>query len=523
MINSCYSFALPNDHKSNIVINHQINDKKWLNKPQNNIPLENHASEIDRGLVLLQVDGLSYNRLKEAMKRGYAPNLKKMLESNDYQLGKYSCGLPSLTVPVLCSMFYGMPLVAQTWYDVDKGKYVDSIKQEPFIQEEAAKSGETGLLSDGTIYSSALTGGSSETYFNVSQLQQTIDEKGVLSAVSKEMKKDLALAKKGNHSIVKMTYRFLKDFFKFKSELKEMGEYKTSNDRQSALLLSLNKNVILDIATEGIKNSIERGLPVTYVDYGAYDDVSHYYGVDSEKSLDCLKLIDNKVGEIVEKVEIEKRPYDVLIFSDHGQVNGISFAKVNKKTIQQAVVELAKSSVPDKVITDQDIIVCDVCSMAGIYFTFTDDKALSAEIEKNYPGLIRKIIDHPSIGFTVTHQQNGIVIEGKDGKILIDQDTVYKEGKDPLDQYGDSNLLIKQIKEYSKLPKTGDILIFGAYDQKGVIDFNSDYTLTSVHGGAGGDQTEPFIIYGRDINIKPDLITSSVEFHNTLERIKKER
>ena len=59
-----------------------------------------------RGLVMLEIDGLSYWHMQHAIEKGYLPTLREMMEEDGYQLSRVDCGLPSRPPPAsraLCS------------------------------------------------------------------------------------------------------------------------------------------------------------------------------------------------------------------------------------------------------------------------------------------------------------------------------------------------------------------------------------------------------------------------------------
>ena len=51
----------------------------------------------ERGLVLIQIDGLSRGQLAKAMKRGRMPFLRKLLRREGYRLHDVYSGMPSTT------------------------------------------------------------------------------------------------------------------------------------------------------------------------------------------------------------------------------------------------------------------------------------------------------------------------------------------------------------------------------------------------------------------------------------------
>src|SRR5512139_3704908 len=50
-----------------------------------------------RGLVMMEIDGLSYHHIQKALADGYMPNIKQMIDEDSYELSRVDCGLPSQT------------------------------------------------------------------------------------------------------------------------------------------------------------------------------------------------------------------------------------------------------------------------------------------------------------------------------------------------------------------------------------------------------------------------------------------
>ncbi len=87
------------------------------------------AAEPGRGLMMLEIDGLSYWHIHKALDDGLMPTLKAMIEEDGYQLSRTDCGLPSMTSACQAGIMYGDndDIPAYRWYDKDKQKlYVSS-------------------------------------------------------------------------------------------------------------------------------------------------------------------------------------------------------------------------------------------------------------------------------------------------------------------------------------------------------------------------------------------------------------
>src|SRR6476646_1117728 len=60
-----------------------------------------------RGLVMLQIDALSYHDLRRAIELGYCPTISQMVREEGYTMRRWFCGLPSATPYCQAGIFYG--------------------------------------------------------------------------------------------------------------------------------------------------------------------------------------------------------------------------------------------------------------------------------------------------------------------------------------------------------------------------------------------------------------------------------
>ncbi|MFN2343486.1 MAG: hypothetical protein ABR542_09025, partial [Desulfonatronovibrio sp.] len=72
-----------------------------------NLPIcEN--SQPGSGLILIQVDGLSYKQFHKALKAKRLPFLRKQIKQGNYTVKPFYSGMPSTTPAVQGEIFYGV-------------------------------------------------------------------------------------------------------------------------------------------------------------------------------------------------------------------------------------------------------------------------------------------------------------------------------------------------------------------------------------------------------------------------------
>ena len=100
---------------------------------------------------------------------------------------------------------------------------------------------------------------------------------------------------------------------------------------------------------------------------------------------------------------------------------------------------------------------------------------------------------------------------GKNGIYYLDNDEI--EGKNPLEGFG--NNIAQHLKRNSSFQHTPDILVNSFYDAENdeVCAFEE---LVGSHGGVGGSQSEPFILYPSDWNVPDEEIVGAENIYKIL-------
>ena len=306
-----------------------------------------------------------------------------------------------------------------------------------------------------------------------------------------------------------------------------------------------------------------------------YDEVAHHSGVMDPDVWGVLKQIDKQFYRLQKTIEDNERKYEIVVLSDHGQVNGATFKQryglslgnyvrkllpddltmfkneynidhfrdvfipesKNLKNIKEKVEDLKNIDIFEEIeiiqnlkekgikliseneqleklagrygsnldyikkhnptnqstkkAKDSELIVLGSGNLALIYLTQWMERLNYEEIILLFPDLIPGLVNHPGIGFILVESiTNGPMVIGSQGIYYLNTDKII--GQNPLANFGkNAPMHLKRHNSFNNMP---DILVNSFYDPEcdEVCAFEE---LIGSHGGMGGDQCKPFILY----------------------------
>lgn len=500
------------------------------------------------GFLFLQIDGLSEKVLRQALNRGNMPNLKHWLDAGTHQITGWETDFTSQTGAMQAGMLLGnnKNIPAYRWWDRQQGRIIkvgDPIDAEAI---ESRLSSGNGLLSMGGVSRGNLfSGDSSESLFTSSTLLNRKRKTGpgyYLFLVNPFLVARL---------ITRFLLRIVKEWWQAWRQRKRGDSY-TVNSRNFfyAFLRAAAGPFLQDLTTNIVISDVLRGMPAIYNLYVGYDDIAHYAGMEAPESYETLTEIDRYIARIERTLKAAPRPYHMIILSDHGQSTGPTFEAAHGITLEHlvkglidpanpvyaavsaseawdyvntflnesiyadsrtakvlrtmlrsrtrsGVVTLGPHQKPKEFEKEQSgiqnaqIIVLSSGCTGLIYFAHSNQRITYEEIQSRHPELILGLVEHPGIGFVLVHSaENGAMILGKEGIYFLDHDLV--EGKNPLENYSyHTPALLRRESSFSNCP---DILVNTTYhpENQELCGFENQ---VSHHGGLGGPQNHPFLIY----------------------------
>ena len=141
-------------------------------KTRRSFPLETKS----QGVIMLEIDGLSYHHMKKAIANGWMPTLQRMMDEEGYVLSRFDCGLPSQTSACQAGIMFGnnFDIPAFRWYDKDLQRLIVSGHDASLINSRLAKG--TGLIRDGSSVNNMLNGDAHVSVLTLADLFEASEE-----------------------------------------------------------------------------------------------------------------------------------------------------------------------------------------------------------------------------------------------------------------------------------------------------------------------------------------------------------
>jgi hypothetical protein len=175
-----------------------------------------------------------------------------------------------------------------------------------------------------------------------------------------------------------------------------------------------------------------------------------------------------------------------------------------------------------------DIVVRNSGSMSHVYFNVTPRPMNLSEIALIYPELLNRLVEHEGIGLVVGREEGEAVIVGKGGTLALPPLSPFPptlggqeggggrgeeevRGQNPLSSLPEPKLAANQLRQLASFPHSGDIIVFGAWREDGeVVCFENQ---VASHGGLGGPQDYPFIMYPSELNLDLEEVTNAKDLY----------
>ena len=503
------------------------------------------------GVIIVEIDGLAKNVLCEAIERGDMPNTKKLIEDNSHILREWETDLSSQTGASQAGILHGNNegITAFRWIEKDNGNQMMQCSgPENVIKIEERISNGNGLLADnGASRSNLFSGDTDNVIFTLSKISdvQKLYNKAWFSVFSNPSNFARIIVLFFWEMLLEISSQISHSIRNIRPRIKRGIVYIPVRAGTNVFMREINTSTLIGDMMTG-------DVDIAYSTYLGYDEVAHHSGVRDKDSFYALKGMDKQIGRLVEAEKYAERDYQIVVQSDHGQTNGATFTQRYGESFEDFVKGLlphdmhvyAKMSsnedhnsetfIPfnkqvksfkkrtnkirnkevneEKNLSESEVIILASGNLAMIYLTQWSHRLTYEEITSKFPNLLPGIIDNEYVGFIlVRSKEKGDMVIGLDGVYYLDTDEV--EGKNPLEGYGKN--VQRHLKRNSNFDHTPDILVISFYDPVAneVCAFEE---LVGSHGGVGGEQSKPFILYPSSWDVSDDDIIGAENIYKIL-------
>ncbi|WP_405315087.1 phage holin family protein [Methanobrevibacter sp.] len=494
------------------------------------------------GLIIVEIDGLAYDVLKEALDKDLMPTVKSMLDDGTHTLKKWETDLSSQTGASQAGILHGnnTDITAFRWIEKPNNNQMMQCSGVSKVKtlEERISDGDGLLVDNGASRSNLFSGDTDNVIFTFSKILnlRKLYNRAWYSVFSNPSNFARIIALFLAEMILEIISQIKHRVMNIKPRVKRGIMYIVVRAATNVFMREINTSTLVGDMLVG-------DIDIAYSTYLGYDEIAHHSGVRDEDSWFALKGMDKQIRRLVNATKYTPRNYQFVIQSDHGQTNGATFLQRYGESFEDFVKSLlpkdmkmfskmssnedhyAESFIPftknnDDLIDekemeelgDSEVIVLASGNLAMIYLTQWSHRLTYEEINEFLPELIPGIINNEYIGFIVVKSsEHGNLAIGKNGTYYLDSDEI--EGENPLEGFGEN--IVRHIKRNVSFTYTPDILVNSFYDAENdeVCAFEE---LVGSHGGAGGSQSEPFILYPSDWDIGCDEIIGAENIYRIL-------
>lgn len=501
---------------------------------------------LDRpGTVIVQIDGLPEPILRRALGEGLMPTLAGWLASGTHRLVGWECDIPSMTTSAQAGILHGRndDIPAFYWYEKRERRLISSASPRDLVGVQQRLSDGHGLLGRGGVSVTNLFSGDAErTIMTVGTL---VGEHGELRAEPRDFYGYLlnpynlyrGLAGLLGETVLECWQALRQHFEGARPRIRRFGLFTIQRGAVNILLR--------DATTWAVVAAMYRGRPVIYCDYLGYDEVAHYAGPETRDAVTTLVSIDRQLRQIEQAAREAPRRYQFVVLSDHGQTTAHVFESVYGRRLDDLVRELidaergvhlaggkgegsgylsaflnelaagsgrtARASrrllrvrgdgqsvelPPERRRRDQaaraEVVVTSSGSLGHVYIANVPGRLSLEQLAAAYPGLIEALVSHEGIGFVLVRSETrGAIVLGKGGLRELDAGDAV-QGEDPLAGFSPHTAAF--LRRLAAFENGGDIIVNGSYNPSTGQVIGID-DLVGAHGGVGGMQTAPFLVY----------------------------
>jgi uncharacterized membrane protein YvlD (DUF360 family) len=489
------------------------------------------------GIVFLEIDGLALPVLRDAMRDGSAPHMARWIAEDGYRLTEWEPDLSSQTGACQAGILLGSndDIPAFRWVEKETARIVACSSPSDCAAIEARLATGAGLLTGGgTSRGNLLSGEAEETILTVSRADA---ERGANPGYRAFFANGFNVTR----VLVLFAWEILLELTAAARARRRDVRPRGHRGGIYPLMRGAMCVAVRDLVVFGVLGDMMRGRPAVYATFASYDEVAHHSGLERADTLEALRKLDQQFGRVAAARRYAPRPYEIVVLSDHGQTQGATFKQRNgygldelverslaagtvsglaggdeqSAMVQHAVDEATGRKAGKRAKNDasgRDVVVLGSGNLGLVYLMEQKHRLTLEEIDERHPELIPALRTHPHVGWLLVHSSvQGALVLGATGVRHLEDGRV--DGPDPLAAF--SPTAAQHLARTDRFGNVADIMVGSFYDP--TLDEGCAFEeLISFHGGLGGPQTRPFILFPARLPPPAEPLIGAAAVHDLL-------
>jgi uncharacterized membrane protein YvlD (DUF360 family) len=491
------------------------------------------------GLLFLEIDGLALPVLQRAMRDGHVPTLASWLRDGSHRLVEWEPDLSSQTGASQAGILLGSneDIPAFRWVDKPSGRVIACSGPDDCAEIERQRATGIGLLVDGgSSRGNLLSGEADEVILTVSRISAE-------KSANPGYRAFFANGFNVTRTLVLFGWEIVLEWTASLRAIRRDVQPRGHRGGLYPLLRATLCVIVRDLIVYGVLTDMMYGRPAVYATFSSYDEVAHHSGLERQDTLEALRKLDQQIGRIGRACRYAARPYEIVVLSDHGQTQGATFKQRNGYSLEELVQRSLESGTVTAIadgdeqsgmaslafgeatgqagrqqepgrndVSGRNVVVLGSGNLGLVYLMAETRRLTLEEIDERHPRLIPALRDHPHVGWLLVRSRlHGPLALGRSGIRYLADGRI--EGEDPLARFPPN--ASRHLLRTDGFEHVADIMVGSFYDPD-LEEGCAFEELISFHGGLGGPQTRPFVLYPAGLSPPEEPIVGAAAVHALL-------
>ena len=473
------------------------------------------------GLVVLHIDGLGRDSLLRAVEAGGMPEVARLLGEEGYTALPYRCGIPSTTPFAQAGILYGdnREIPSFRWFDRDAGAVIQFGAGSTFKQvAHKYFHGTRPLCENGACIAACYPAGADETFglaYRDRQYSGTGANRSAAQVLAPWAANPAHLADLLGHGAVAVAG----------VTAKALRERASGRQPSRAYVIDdmLEEVFLHHVTRYAVGQAMDDGYPAIYAGFYAYDETGHAFGPDDPYTRRMLVHVDHSIAAVAGRRRRNRsgREYQMVVLSDHGQIPTRRFDEQDGRHLGALladwlpgclVEEHNGKSFGTQKVPQTRVLLTYSGGLGHLYFASFPDRMPLPEIRRRFPGLAEKLAGLDRLAFVLGRDRGVNVALAPAGELRWGAGDA-GEARELLGRFDDPDVLARQLDRLNSFGRSGDLILFGAYDGRTQVNLENQ---AGGHGSIGGEQAHPFLMVKEEWGLDTSHVEGAHQLHPLL-------